>query len=315
MTNTTRTDPPLGDEFLIGTRLNSAWYSFIQGLYDITGASKGVVQFKADEVRPKVTGRDLNIAPTGKLKMQNITFMDGGVAGTTNYLMYADTATSVHLGTGLVISTSFSTGDIKMSFKPTADSGWILLSDKTVGNAISGATERANADTSALFLHLWDNYTDAQCPVSGGRGGSAQGDYDAGKTITLPKLAGRAPIVNGTGAGLSARTAGDSDGTESHALTIAQIPAHTHKIDNFDNPNYEIFGDPGSNVLGAGPAITRHDFRWDNLAATGNTYNTEKTVVAKYASGAPANSYHWNDTPDSHNNMQDTVFVNFMIKL
>lgn len=62
--------------------------------------------------------------------------------------------------------------------------GWVRLNARTIGSATSGATERANADCEALFLHIWNNFADALCAVSGGRGISAAADWAANKTIT-----------------------------------------------------------------------------------------------------------------------------------
>src|SRR3972149_2730731 len=56
----------------------------------------------------------------------------------------------------------WSTGDVKLTLKTTADGGWVLMDDKTIGNAASGGTGRANADTVDLFTLLWNNTADAQ---------------------------------------------------------------------------------------------------------------------------------------------------------
>lgn len=46
----------------------------------------------------------------------------------------------------------------------------------------------------------------------------------------LPNLQGRAAMGAGTGPGLSTRTIGETMGTATETLTIAQIPAHSHDI-------------------------------------------------------------------------------------
>ena len=93
----------------------------------------------------------------------------------------------------------FTTGDVKLSLKTTADMGFVLMNDGSIGDATSGATTRANADTSALFTLLWTNVIDQWAPVSSGRGGSAAADYAAHKTLTLSKALGRALAGVGTG--------------------------------------------------------------------------------------------------------------------
>ena len=54
------------------------------------------------------------------------------------------------------------------------------------------------------------------------------GAGDGSTTFALPDLRGRAPIGSGTGSGLTARALAALGGTETHTLTIAQIPAHNH---------------------------------------------------------------------------------------
>jgi hypothetical protein len=111
------------------------------------------------------------------------------------------------------------TGDLKWTWKATADTGWVLLNDGTIGNASSGGTTRANADTSALFTLLWTNFADAQAAVSTGRGASAAADFAANKTIALPKALGRLAGVAGAGSGLTSRTVGVTVGAETHTHT------------------------------------------------------------------------------------------------
>lgn len=67
---------------------------------------------------------------------------------------------------------------------------WLLVDGKTIGNASSGASARANADTEALFTKLWA-FPAASVPIytSAGsastRGASAAADFAAGKRIAL----------------------------------------------------------------------------------------------------------------------------------
>jgi microcystin-dependent protein len=120
----------------------------------------------------------------------------------------------------------------------TAPSGWVRANGRTIGSASSAATERSNADTETLFTFLWTNYGDSVCAVSTGRGASAAADFAANKTITLPDLRGRSffgldDMGNSAASRLgtvitSQTTNGASGGTETHTLTEAQLPAHTH---------------------------------------------------------------------------------------
>jgi len=122
----------------------------------------------------------------------------------------------------------------------SSPTGWVRANGRTIGNASSSATERANADTETLFSFLWNNFADAQCAVSSGRGVSAAADYAANKTIALPSMRGRAPFglddMGNTAAGVlgtvitNQTTNGATGGSETVALTQAQLPAHTHTL-------------------------------------------------------------------------------------
>lgn len=72
----------------------------------------------------------------------------------------------------------------------------------TIGNATSGATY-ANANAQTLFEHIWGITADAECPVSGGRGASANADWTANKTLTLPDYRGKPGVqMGGVAAGV-----------------------------------------------------------------------------------------------------------------
>ncbi len=101
----------------------------------------------------------------------------------------------------------FSTGDAKLTLKNTADAGWIMMNDGTIGNVSSGATF-ADASAQALYTLLWNNCLDAWAPVTGGRGASAAADWAAQKPIALTKQLGRALIIAGAGSGLTSRALG-----------------------------------------------------------------------------------------------------------
>lgn len=133
------------------------------------------------------------------------------------------------------------TGDCWWSPLQGTRAGAVRMNARTIGNAASTATERANADTEALFTFLWTNLVDAVCPVSGGRGASAAADYAANKRIGLPDLRGRAPFgLDGMGNALAGNIpvaaialndqAGSTGGTALHTLTIGELPTHNHAV-------------------------------------------------------------------------------------
>jgi hypothetical protein len=174
---------------------------------------------------------------------------------------------------------AFSTGDLKPTYKTTADSGWVMMDDGTIGNAASGGSTRANADTVDLFTLLWNNTADAQCAVSTGRGANAAADYAANKTIALPKVLGRAVGASGSGSGLTARSLAVATGTETHALIEAELAAHTHTV-----------------------------------AIDTNTTGTATAPNGQYVSDATVTSSS-TGSGTAHNNMSPIQFANWMIKL
>jgi hypothetical protein len=132
------------------------------------------------------------------------------------------------------ISSSWTSGDVKLTMKTTADTGWIILNDGTIGDASSGGTTRANADTSALFTLLWTvcstPTSNASCAVSGGLGASASADFAAHKTLATPKALGRAMAISGAGSGLTTRVLGTTAGAETETPTISKTASHNHGL-------------------------------------------------------------------------------------
>lgn len=86
-------------------------------------------------------------------------------------------------------TTVLGTGDFKDVYGAGVLSGFVRCNGRTIGSATSGASERANADTSALFVFLYNQ--DPNLVVSGGRGASAGADFAANKTLALPDCRGR----------------------------------------------------------------------------------------------------------------------------
>lgn len=134
------------------------------------------------------------------------------------------------------------TGDVFFAFCDTTRSGAVRCNGRTLGNAVSGATERANADTLPLFTFLY-NLSDTAAPVSGGRGANAAADFAAGKTIQLPSLRGTLPIglttMGNSDNGVLASTPvtfgsailpGSQLGANTHALTTAELATHLHTV-------------------------------------------------------------------------------------
>jgi microcystin-dependent protein len=56
---------------------------------------------------------------------------------------------------------------------------------------------------------------------------------DGRTTFGLPDLRGRFPIHRGNGPGLTPRQLGQSGGSQTHTLTEAEIPNHSHAVETF----------------------------------------------------------------------------------
>lgn len=199
-------------------------------------------------------------------------------------------------------------GDVKFTYKTVADSGWIMATDGTIGSASSGASIRANADTEDLYTLLWNNVSNTNAPVTGGRGASAAADFAANKPLALPKALGRAVGVAGAGSGLTSRALGAVVGAETHQLTSTEMPSHTHTQNAHNHIGGLIFQEfyglgfyGNSGVIGSG-----------NYASPSPTGNANR--VGQLTSSTTATN---NNTggDGAHNNMQPTTFLNVMIKL
>lgn len=202
----------------------------------------------------------------------------------------------------------FTTGDIKLTIKTSADAGWVMCNDGTIGNGSSGGTTRANADTVALYTLLWTNVSDTYAPVSTGRGANAAADYAANKTITLTKMLGRSLALSGAGSGLTSRSLGQTVGEETHTPTLAEMFAHTHTATVTDPTHFHgVFGGSGSVTNdGSIQALT-------GPAVVSGTFDKASAVKAVATGVTVANATQGSST--AFNVMQPTSFLNAMIKL
>lgn len=145
----------------------------------------------------------------------------------------------------------------------SAPSGWLL----TFGQAVSRTTY------AALFAAI----------------GTTYGSGDGSTTFNLPDLRGRvvageddmggtaANRITTAGSGISGTTLGAAGGSQTHTLTTAQMPSHTH--------NYIISNSSGG---------TR--------ARDGGTLNAGTGTTASAGSD------------EAHNNTQPTIILNYIIK-
>lgn len=99
-------------------------------------------------------------------------------------------------GEGLVVTSDqiSMTGDVIWNAASGVRSGWVRANGQTIGSSGSGAVERANDDCAALFAFLWNNFPNASCPVSTGRGANPEADFAAGKTLGVLNMRGRGMV-------------------------------------------------------------------------------------------------------------------------
>lgn len=206
-------------------------------------------------------------------------------------------------GTPVDPTTVFSTGDWK--WRPSSEtlSGWVRLNGNTIGNATSGAGERANADTQALFIYAWNLYPNSKCPVIGGRGASGLADFNASKRLVLLDMRGRGPLglddMGNTAAGniSAANMPGSPDtvttpagygGEANHTLQTTEIPAHTHGVTDPGHVHTQAISPPG----GAPGGFVQANVSGVYASSGINTFSNVTGIAINNAGGGA-----------SHNNM------------
>jgi len=156
-------------------------------------------------------------------------------------------------------------GDIKHSVRSDDHAGWL----KCDGRAVSRATY------GDLFLTI----------------GITFGAGNGTTTFNLPDAQGRVLGGVGTGTGLSARSQGQKVGAETHTLTSAEMPEHSHSIT--DNGHSHTIPMSGAALTGVGPA---DDVTQGGAEFSTNSSTTGITIDPTGGGGA-------------HNNMQPTLFI------
>jgi hypothetical protein len=183
-------------------------------------------------------------------------------------------------GSTVDATTVLATGDIKARYGTGVLTGFVRLNGRTIGSSTSGASERANADCQSAFEYLWN--ADANLTVSTGRGLSANADWVANKTITLPDWRGRAVgglddmgstaagRLTADGFGTTATVLGAAGGRELQNIGIANINAFTPTV--------------GSSTFNLSSLAITYPVR--TFAGTGSTVATDLALGSN--NGSPA---------------------------
>jgi len=151
------------------------------------------------------------------------------------------------------------TGDFKDSARVSNHGPWLLCDDKTIGDASSNATSRANADTQDLFTLLWTVAADADVPIytSAGarstRGASAAADWAAHKAISVVDWRGLVAKATPNGGGNT------TNPTRAHlSVELDVVKNHSHTF------GYRT-------LVGAGSGIVNSDGSSGGITPTQST--------------------------------------------
>lgn len=204
----------------------------------------------------------------------------------------------------------------------TLPSGYVWANGQTIGDASSGATGRANSDTSALFALLWGSMTDAVLPIYtnagalSSRGSSAASDFAAHKRLSVPDLRGRvaagmdnmggasaAGLITVLGCNISGATLGASGGAQNVGLVGANNGAHTHSASTGDS------------------TVVTQTQAGDDESGTGAFWEVGPAAVPRTLPSDASGSHSHSVTVSSsgsgtaHLNVQPTIICNYIIKL
>ncbi len=162
-------------------------------------------------------------------------------------------------------------GEIAMFAGSFAPTGWALCNGQLL----------SIADNSALFTIIGTTY-----------GGNGQ------TTFALPDLRSRAPVHAGQGPGLSNRIQGEMAGTETTAITLNQLPAHSHAV------TLNASTGPANTSSPASAAMAVADDALYASAAPGATLSANSLALGNNPGGG-----------QPHDNTQPYLTINFIISL
>ena len=270
------------------------------------------------------TSTNLSITTTGACRVRFFAgtywnYNSSAATSSTDYQQNSSAAGSANTSATVSSSsvTAIATGCGTDFWGSTLPSGYIWASGLTIGNATSGATERANADTLSLYTLLWNSFTNSILPIysagiAASRGFTAAADFAAGKTLQVPDKRSRVsvgPEVLGastaasrltSGNYLTGITPGSTGGEQNHALAIAELAAHSHTYSDSGHTHNFYTTTAGGGLPGT-------------YGATGGP----QTSSSGYVVPTTISSITINNTGSgtAHNNLQPLIVCNYIIKL
>lgn len=126
---------------------------------------------------------------------------------------------------------------------------------------------------------------------------------DGRTTFALPDLRGRAPVSAGNGPGLSDRRLGARFGVETVTLNTTQIPQHNHTAST--TAQIAVSTDADTELNANGNVLANHLNAFNSSATPGASLaGASSTIVVANAGGS-----------QSHNNMQPSVAIHYIIAL
>jgi hypothetical protein len=251
---------------------------------------------------------DVDFQTTGTLPASLVTVVDAGgfYTGAQVEAILAEVGTSLaSLATGNVPTGAMIDfcGGANPATPPT---GFVFANSTSIGNVASNATGRNNADTAALFTVLWNNYSNTELVIqdSAGtpttRGASAAADYAANKRMPTPDRrcrvsagldnmggAGTLGLLTAAGAGLDATVMGKTGGTQTHALTIAQLAVHTHVQDahnHTQNAHTHTQDAHAHTITDPGHVHTDNTTQLGGTAVAGSAFNAASATAVQTGS-------------------------------
>lgn len=207
----------------------------------------------------------------------NVTWTLPSTAGSNGNVLSTDGSGNLSWSAS---GTTIPAGSMQMFAGSSAPSGWLFCD----GSSVSRTTY------ATLFSAI----------------GTTYGAGNGSTTFNLPDCRGRTLIGVGQGSGLTNRTLGATTGTENHTLSLAEIPSHNHGgITGTMNSNTTHSHNVATRAASTGGSFYRLYDRFgdqSNVIATESTNTDHTHNISSAGSGS------------SHNNMQPSLAVNFIIK-